>query len=270
VRPQHRQWNGLIYPVDNAFWQTHYPPCGWLCRCTVRAYSQADLGEKNLQVSQPFELKTRTVTDADGNVTDHVPLGIDPGWDHNVGQAWINPELALGRKLATLPRELQGLLVDKTITPAFQTAISGRWKAFQTQVAAASKPVGAAQILGFLDSATLNGMATVAPATELPSTAVMATDQLSPGTWPQAWVDDLPKELRNYRAVLWDQVDQRLVVVPQGALPGQKGALPTVVVKPNQAGTWGQALSIESLGSAAPADLGDAARYRVLVGRLPK
>ncbi len=29
VRPQHRQWNGLIYPVDDAFWSTHYPPNGW-------------------------------------------------------------------------------------------------------------------------------------------------------------------------------------------------------------------------------------------------
>ena len=37
VRPQHRQWNGLIYAIGDAFWQTHYPPNGWGCRCTIRA-----------------------------------------------------------------------------------------------------------------------------------------------------------------------------------------------------------------------------------------
>ena len=28
TRPEHQQWNGTARPVDDTFWQTHYPPNG--------------------------------------------------------------------------------------------------------------------------------------------------------------------------------------------------------------------------------------------------
>lgn len=275
VRPLHRQWNGLVFPIDDAFWQTHYPPNGWNCRCTVRAFSQADLEERNLQVSPPVEVKTRNVVDRDGVIKDQVPVGIDPGWDHNVGQSWISPELALGAKLARLPRELQGLIVDKTITPAFQKVLGERWKAFRTEAEAASTTPGSAQVLGFLDSATLDGLATSLPKVQLESTAVAATSEqlpmLSPAgapAWPAGWIDDLPANLRNYQAVLFDTVAQRLVIVPQGKLPGASGRVATIVLQPNQVTSSGTALTAESLGSARPADLANADRYTLIVGSL--
>lgn len=282
VRPQHRQWNGLIYPVDDVFWQTHYPPNGWGCRCTVRSYSLGDLKARNLQVSEPFKPATRDVVNTNGDVTDRVPVGIDPGWDHNVGQSWISPELALGAKLAALPRELRGLMTDKTISPAFQTVIEGNWKALQTSVKATGKPRGEAQILGFLDSATLDGLALKVPELAIESTAIAAFDNrtahLAGGhkaasnplqVWPQELVDQLPQLLRGYQAVLWDQLGQVLVVVPLGNMPGDGPArLGKVVLRPNVKSKFGEALSVVSLGSADPINLQDRSRYRVLVGRI--
>lgn len=32
-RLQHKAWDGLTLPADHPFWQTHYPPNGWRCRC---------------------------------------------------------------------------------------------------------------------------------------------------------------------------------------------------------------------------------------------
>jgi len=288
VRPQHRQWNGRIYPISDAFWSTHYPPNGWGCRCTVRAYSQADLADKNLQVSEPFVVKTRNVINRDGVLSDQVPVGIDPGWDHNVGQSWLTPELALGAKLARLPRELQGWVVDKTISAAYQAAMSSNWQAFREAVKASGKPQSETQIVGFLDSATLGGLARAVPGLELESTAVAVFDNRTThlvGThkvasnplsvWPTAWVDALPVELRNYRAVLWDQIDQVLVVVPQGAFPAAPGAaknapqrLGKIVLRPNVQTKQGPALSVVSLGSAEPGNLLDRNRYQLLVGQV--
>ena len=36
VRVAHAAWNGVALPVDHSFWQTHYPPNGWRCRCRPR------------------------------------------------------------------------------------------------------------------------------------------------------------------------------------------------------------------------------------------
>ncbi|HEX7866577.1 MAG TPA: phage minor head protein [Variovorax sp.] len=280
VRPQHRAWNGLIYPVDDAFWQTHYPPNGWGCRCTVRAYSQADLDDKNLSVAPPFEGKTREVITRDGEIKDRVPVGIDPGWDHNVGQSWISPELALGQKLARLPRELQGIVVDKTITPAFQTVLSDNFKTFRAGVKPSSKPRGDAQVLGFLDSAMLNGLAEKVPALKVSSTAITVVDQSLPGLtaktgravgpqagWPADWVDTLPEQLRSYQAVLWDTERKVLVVVPLG---GSAKALPTVALRPNVHSKLGDAFSVVEVGMQSPGSLGADDRFKLVAGRIPE
>lgn len=281
VRPQHRAWNGLVYNIDDAFWQTHYPPNGWGCRCTVRSYSQGDLKARGLQVSDPVKIRTRDVVTADGEITDQVPVGIDPGWDHNVGQAWISPELALGAKLARLPPDLRGLITDKTVSPAFQQVIADNWKAFQTALNNGQKPQGTAQILGFLDSASIAGLADQVPDLQLTSTAIGAfdnrTNHLSGAhksagnplqVWPQELIDQLPQLLRDYQAVLWDQVGKVMVVVPSGNMPADTERLGKIVLRPNVKTKFGEALSVVSLGTAQRSDLKDANRYKVLVGRL--
>lgn len=282
VRPQHRAWNGLIYPVDDAFWQTHYPPNGWGCRCTVRAYSQADLDDKGLEVAPPFEGKTREVITRDGEIKDRVPVGIDPGWDHNVGQSWIAPELALGQKIAALPPQLRGIVADKTVSPAFQRVLGDNFKAFRGAVKAASKPEGAAQIVGFLDSATLAGLAEQVPALTLDSTAVAVLDRktlhLEGGhkagakpqqVWTEAQIDALPEALRNYQAVLWDSKNSTLVVVlPASAERGAKAPVAKMALRPNVSTKQGVAVSVVSLGSSPVADLKKSGQYSLLVGKL--
>lgn len=285
VRPQHRAWNGQIHRIGDAFWDTHYPPNGWGCRCTVRAFSQADLDAKSLRVSPPAELQTRSVVDRNGDVVDVVPVGIDRGWDHNVGKAWISPTVALGEKLARLPLELQGLLVDKTISPAFQQAIAAQWKGFREGVTGTQRPRGETQIVGFLDSATLDGLARVAPALKLESTSVAVLDaragHLAGGhkvrsnplqVWPAEWIDELPMHLRDYQAVLWDRVGQVVVVVPRGyfaGVPGHTlGERPAkIVLRPNAKTKHGPTWSVVSLGSAEWSNLSEG-RYQLLVGRV--
>lgn len=35
VRPEHQAWEGVIRPIDDPWWSTHYPPNDWGCRCDV-------------------------------------------------------------------------------------------------------------------------------------------------------------------------------------------------------------------------------------------
>lgn len=280
VRPQHRAWNGLIYKIDDAFWKTHYPPNGWGCRCTVRAYSDGDLASIGAKVSPEFDIKTRQVVSQDGEIKDQVPKGIDPGWDHNVGQAWLAPELALGQKLAALPRFLQGPLADKTISPAFQKVINDDFKTFRSKVEASKVARGNAQIVGFLDSSVLAAIAEQMPDLVLKSTTVAVLDSKTvhitgkhkdgPQTWKSEWIDELPDHLRNYQAVFWDTKNETLIFVPQNSsywwVDSERVA--KIVVRPNVQTKAGLAGSIVSLGSAPYRDLSKAPQFKLLKGKL--
>lgn len=290
VRPQHRMWNGSIYLLSDSFWQTHYPPNGWGCRCTVRAYGESEMKDKDLSASAPFEMKTREVITRDGEIKDKVPLGIDPGWDHNVGQSWISPELALGQKLARLPRQLQGIMTDKAISPAFQTVLGDNFKAFRTTFKGTGKTVGSGQILGFTDSAVLNALAEFKPSLQIESTAIAAFDDTlthltgkhkigKPGAttrrgkgsplqiWPDEWINELPMHLRNYRAVLWDIDHESLLIIPQDAF---NQSLPVIALKPNRKTKLGTGFAVTSLGSKDAATLADQNKYTVLIGKIEK
>jgi len=63
VRPSHLALDGVIKPVDDAFWKTASPPLGHRCRCTLKQLSRAQAMAK-------------------GGVTQNVPAegGADAGW----------------------------------------------------------------------------------------------------------------------------------------------------------------------------------------------
>ncbi|EHN77122.1 SPP1 gp7, partial [Streptomyces coelicoflavus ZG0656] len=98
TRPQHAAWGGrggvrIILPVDHPFWRTHYPPNGWHCRCTVLQMSAAMIQARGWSVTTEEELqatdwtKTRPWLNGRTGRTEVVPIGIDPGFAYNVGQA---------------------------------------------------------------------------------------------------------------------------------------------------------------------------------------
>lgn len=87
TRPQHSAWGGTVLPIDHPFWKTHYPPNGWRCRCTVQQLSDRDLDRYGYKLSPDPAMQTRKWGNPrTGEIID-VPVGIDPGFAYNVGQA---------------------------------------------------------------------------------------------------------------------------------------------------------------------------------------
>jgi len=87
TRPQHRAWHGTVLPVDHAFWKTHYPPNGWRCRCTVQQLSKRDLQRFGHKLSPDPAVQTRKWGNPRTGEIHDVPVGIDAGFDYNVGIA---------------------------------------------------------------------------------------------------------------------------------------------------------------------------------------
>jgi len=89
-RQEHVQWYGLVLRHDDPWWNTHYPPNGWGCKCGVMTMSDREYQrtKDSLRTEAPEEGTYEYVNKNTGEVS-QVPRGIDPGWDYNPGKsAW--------------------------------------------------------------------------------------------------------------------------------------------------------------------------------------
>lgn len=88
TRPEHAAWHDTVLPVDDPFWQTHFPPNGWNCRCTVQSLNERDLARYGLKVAEQAPASPtveKRINTPDGPVTVRVPKGIDPGFAYRPG-----------------------------------------------------------------------------------------------------------------------------------------------------------------------------------------
>jgi SPP1 gp7 family putative phage head morphogenesis protein len=110
TRPLHRAWNNTVLPVDDPWWDTHYPPNGWNCRCTVVEMTGGQVERAGLRVQPegPMDGPDQVFTNRRTGETFKVPRGIDPSFAYNVGRTASFPdparyaEPAFGRQAALL------------------------------------------------------------------------------------------------------------------------------------------------------------------------
>lgn len=104
TRPAHAALNGMVFRLDDPFWDTHWPPLDWGCRCSVRQLSDRDVQKKKLTVSSgEGNLADSTITMSDGEkatVTTYrdpktgATTATGPGWNYNPGKVEWEPDLA--------------------------------------------------------------------------------------------------------------------------------------------------------------------------------
>ena len=93
-RPQHAKWNRLLLPVDDLFWDTHYPQNGWGCKCRVRQVSEREYQRlKGTSGTKAPKIKTNEWTNKRTGEIVGVPDGIDPGWAYNPGKDRLTAQL---------------------------------------------------------------------------------------------------------------------------------------------------------------------------------
>lgn len=84
-RPEHESWSGLVLPADDPWWNIHFPPNGWGCKCRVRQIARAE-AERLGGVSKAPVIELRPWVNARTGETRQVSRGVDPGWDYNPGK----------------------------------------------------------------------------------------------------------------------------------------------------------------------------------------
>jgi len=89
-RDEHVGWAGILLQAEDPFWQTHFPPNGWGCKCRVRQVSRREY--ERLHSSRKYLTKAPVINRKEwrNRRTDEVlqvPEGIDPSFDINAGIA---------------------------------------------------------------------------------------------------------------------------------------------------------------------------------------
>lgn len=103
MREAHRRWHNVTLPLSDPWWNTYRPPNGWRCRCRIVGVTQAeyDAGQvlsrpgaetdvnapivrEPMQKVPPQDATMAWRNPATGAVQ-HIPVGIDPGFDYNAG-----------------------------------------------------------------------------------------------------------------------------------------------------------------------------------------
>ncbi len=128
TRPEHKGWHGLVLPEDDPFWDTHYPPNGWRCRCKVQQLGPRDLDRYGYQVSERPAPETRTWTNKRTGEVHQVPDGIDPGFAYHPGKAAPAAKVQelYVERLNTADRELAKAAIRRDIgAPAFESFLQG-------------------------------------------------------------------------------------------------------------------------------------------------
>ncbi|MEW6115367.1 MAG: phage minor head protein [Nitrospirota bacterium] len=103
TRPAHAALHGKVFRYDDPFWNSHYPPNGWGCRCRVRALSKGNLKSRRLTVeSSEGKLSSQDalISKKTGELTEvtayrdpvtGMKIAPDAGWNYNPGKAAFEP-----------------------------------------------------------------------------------------------------------------------------------------------------------------------------------
>lgn len=226
TRPDHRAWHGTVLPMDDPFWNTHYPPNGWRCRCSVQQLGQRDLDRYGYTVSEspPRPPMVPWKNPKTGEVV-MVPKGIDPGWGYNPGKAALQEHAArtLMNKLVPLPPDVAAKAMAASarfVMPALEKdfagwvndvvhrARSGNYRAMGERRVVGALPPGALDFLRGRNVIPASGAITMADGDVLHMLRSAKGNQLPPAT-----LSRLPQILARPQAILWDKQDPGLVYV---------------------------------------------------------
>lgn len=139
VRHAHAAWDGVVLPIDDPWWRTHYPPNGWRCRCRAIPVNEAEVQQyvsagvlrpesdtagdagavtPRLRTTAP-PVNTYPWTNRRTGEISQVPAGIDPGWAYNAGIARADAVSRLtASSLQALPTPVARAAVEQQLRSA--------------------------------------------------------------------------------------------------------------------------------------------------------
>jgi SPP1 gp7 family putative phage head morphogenesis protein len=106
VRLEHAELDLRVFKADDVFFNSHYPPNGFSCRCFCVALAPRDIARKNLEIetgegnmgerevvlNKADDIRVKVTTYKDPKTGEEI--GTDPGFSYNVGKKKFSPDLS--------------------------------------------------------------------------------------------------------------------------------------------------------------------------------
>lgn len=252
-RPMHLAWDGLVLHADDPWWDTHFPPNGWGCQCTVEALTArdlADLGKSGPDTAPPVDMQ-QVLVGKNGPHPRQVetPAGVDPGFGYAPGKSAferdrtpaLKPPSAAAVDLAKLTQDtlrkavmlpaLAGAeaLAQLLANPRIAKTLDSTFDLLQVLVIGsgllvATDPPPADVVVGAFDPDLVRALA------DAGITPLSATILATPETAGSVVATGLPSVLRDAHAVLLDRTTGVVMYVDASADAGV--GLRVVTVQP--------------------------------------
>lgn len=159
VRASHRPWDGVTLPVDDVWWESHTPPCGWRCRCRVKAGSAKDIERRRaaglpVKTAAPPAQFIPYVNPSSGEISP-VARGVDPGFGYRKSSSGERDaqlhEASLRKAIASYPLAAATTIAQAQADfPAFVATATRRFGKFVDQVVEAGQASGQVRFIGAL------------------------------------------------------------------------------------------------------------------------
>lgn len=129
-RKEHAAWDGMVLPVDDPWWQAHYPVKAWGCKCRVVQMTRRQVERQGLTVgTAPEEQYTDYVNKRTGEAQ-RIPAGVDPEFSYPPGGRRAGLVEHLAQRLERLQQDLQPATVRALSgepLAAWATSPQGNW-----------------------------------------------------------------------------------------------------------------------------------------------
>ena len=225
-REAHLRWDGLVLRHDDPWWESHYPPNGWGCKCYIETLGPRDMERLGRSgPDQAPQIRTRTVTVGEGGPTPRtveVPEGIDPGWAYAPGRSAVGKSVRhrLDRSIAQ-PTDIAAAGVEAMLgNPRALAALGREWREWrvaspgpdrpETFTIGAFTPAVTRQIRG-------RGHAVESAAITATRRRIAHADRDRAHDWGKALgeadLDRLPEIVAHPRAVLYDRNDPGTILM---------------------------------------------------------
>lgn len=119
-RLNHKAWHNTVLPAGDPWFNAHYPPNGWGCKCTIETLNERGLKRlgKTAPDQAPSDGTTAYTVPATGQPI-QLPKGVQYGWDYAPGKAAAETALAARQnRLETLDNAIARLNVDTLVKSA--------------------------------------------------------------------------------------------------------------------------------------------------------